>query len=87
MLDLVKKKKKHGVVQPSNSQSSGGKVTISLEIELKNWKVLTHKGEHKEGRLNHAKLNFDGLNKFSGSIDWKTYMEGKTAQEKYEFFL
>ena len=58
-----------------------------MEVELQEWALVKREDEYKNGRLNYAKANFEGLREFFGRIDWRAIMNGKTTQEKYEIFL
>ena len=87
MLDLVFTKKPETRPVITHLSPMGKSDHVVLEIEMENWKEKKCNEEHKKGRLNHAKSNFDGLNRFFSSIDWKASMTEKTVQEKYDFFL
>ena len=56
-------------------------------MELQEWAWVRKEKNYKNGRLNYARGNFEGLRKFFESIDWRGIMSGKTAQEKYKIFL
>ena len=87
MLDLVFTKKPESRPVITYLSPFGKSDHVVIEIELENRTEIKHNEEHRKGRLNHAKSNFDGLSKFFDSIEWKASMENKTAQEKYDFFL
>ena len=87
MLDLIFTKKPEPRPVITHLSPMGKSDHVILEIEMENWKEKECKEEHKKGRLNHAKSNFDGLNGFFNSIDWKASRTNKRVQEKYDFFL
>ncbi len=87
MLDLVFTKKPEPRPVITHLSPFGKSDHVVMEVELENWTEMKCNEEHRKGRVNHAKSNFDGLSKFFDSIEWKASMANKTAQEKYDFFL
>ena len=87
VLDLVFTKRPE--VKPIIEYTSpiGKSDHVVLEVEMQDMKAMKWKEDHKNGRLNHARANFEELRKFFGNIDWKNVMKDLTVQEKYELFL
>ena len=60
---------------------------VVIEMELRGWEQVKRREGYREGRLNYSRTNFGGLRKFFEEVEWKSTMEGKTVQKKYDIFL